>query len=289
MFFTIPSWPCEGSKRLAGSLDYRHCEGHRGNWSWWWSRDDIMVRWDHETEPWNTHICGSVFFFLRVNLRSHFKIKPKWISRARVKTNLNCDEVGPLNSSPREHFCLISSGSVCRAFCSIKSSAEGLNKIEKWSAVLAVANLEFSSSVWKKRKNWRRSQFEQQQIYQGEREGSDCSCQNETRPRLKSLQMLFRRCLQLCLLFVSKEGVWWYFFISDHFQFFLNVYVFLFCKMLTHRQETPMQMSSSTWQHTDKNQQSSSQTIILVSDTRHPSDQAIIRLKSWSLISALKI
>lgn len=168
-----------------------------------------------------------LFFFFRVNLRSHFKIKPKWISRARVKPNLNCDEVGPLNSSPREHFCLISSGSVCRAFCSIKLSAEGLNKIEKWSAVLAVANLEFSSSVWKKRKNWRRSQFEQQQIYQGEREGSDCSCQNETRPKLKSLQMLFRRCLQLCLLFVSKEGVWWYFFISDHFQFFLKCVCFL--------------------------------------------------------------
>lgn len=165
-----------------------------------------------------------------------------------------------------------------------KVSTRLKNGVQSWQ--LPIWSL---AQVCRKRENRRRSQFEQQQIYQGEREGSDCSCQNETRPRLKSLQMLFQRCLQLCLLFVSKEGVWWYFFISDYFQFFLNVYVCLFCKMLTHRQETPMLMSSSKRHHTCKNQQSSSQTIILVSDTPHPSDRAIIRLKSWSLISALKV
>lgn len=144
----------------------------------------------------------------------------------QMQTILSCDEVEPLNSSPRQHLNMFDFIRLCLAGL-LQNEVVYSESQRDWkrSAVLAVANLEFSSSVEKKRKNWKRSQFEQQQIYQGKIEGSYCSCQNETRPSLKSLRCFLETTPAVLVVCIERRwvAILLPFFHQLPFRFFLNV------------------------------------------------------------------
>lgn len=106
-----------------------------------------------------------------------------------------------------------------------------LDKIENWvpSWQLPILSL-VQEQMEKKRNNWKGSQFEEQQIYQGKTQGSYSCCQNETRANLISLQMLCERWLQLCLLSLLEECECWNISHQRTFRFNRSAQLFVFSK-----------------------------------------------------------